>query len=602
MESIRRALRPLPSLLIFLSVFLLFVAERLVGEGDARTPVLVAAGLSFVIGVALRLAFRAGAPPPARRFTLAQLAAYAGIGVGAALYFAHLAVDDKQDERLRAMALVASLLVLFIHLVTLGALELVGGRMREAGFVEMLRVRQATATAVTVSFALSALVFLSFAANQRDFRTDLSYGAPTTPSAATRSLLEASQREVEVFLFFERGSPVLTEVGDYFDALSAKGVTTRVLDQALDPELAKELKVSRNGTIALKSGERSQTFFVGSDRDAARRKLGKFDEEIRSRLSKLTRDEKTVYFTVGHGERDAKRGKKEERPGAERFGKLIEALNAKTKKLGLAEGLGSAVPDDADLVIVHGPTSAFLPEEAATLKAYVERGGALMLLLDPRSEHGLDAVLEVLGLKASAAEVLNDKEYVRMSHTDADHAVIFSTSFTSHRAVRALNEARGRAALLFLQAGHLERAAEKTKAKVTFIARSRAGTFPDADGDRAFDDGEEKRGVLDLAAAVELAREGGEEARAIVVADSDVLADQLTQNEANAAFGYEGLLWLLRDDVTSGSVESNEDVPIRHTRDEDTLWFYGTTFAAPLAVLALGLTFIRVKRRRRRSA
>jgi hypothetical protein len=43
---------------------------------------------------------------------------------------------------------------------------------------------------------------------------------------------------------------------------------------------------------------------------------------------------------------------------------------------------------------------------------------------------------------------------------------------------------------------------------------------------------------------------------------------------------------------------SEEDVPIRHSRDEDALWFYGTVFAAPVLVLVFGLWYVRRKRSR----
>jgi hypothetical protein len=58
---------------------------------------------------------------------------------------------------------------------------------------------------------------------------------------------------------------------------------------------------------------------------------------------------------------------------------------------------------------------------------------------------------------------------------------------------------------------------------------------------------------------------------------------------------------LLRDDQggDAGSVTVNDDVPIRHTRDEDTAWFYGTILAGPAAVLAIGLTTLKLRRRKK---
>lgn len=597
--ALRRVLSPLPSRLVLVSLAALFVAERVLGDEGAQTVGRGVAALLFFGGVALHLFFRRGAPPAGGRYSTAILLSYAGLACGALLYALHVSLAEQPEDPLGGYALVASLVVFVTHTGILLAIELTGAPMRAAGFVEMRRVKQAAGTAATLAFAFGGLALLNVAAAKVEWRKDLSFAAPTSPSHATLSLLEASERDVELFLFFEKGSPVLTELGDYFDGLEKAGAKMTVLDQALDAGLAKDLKVSRNGTVAFRSGERSETWYVGTDRDAARRKVRKIDEEVRTRLSKLTRDAKTLYFTTGHGERGERAAKPGERAAASTFAKLAKALNAKIKPLGLREGLGAKIPDDADAVIVHGPESKFLPGEVEALKAYVESGGSVMLLLEPGTDHGLEPVLEVLGVEGPTAPLLNEQEFVRRTHTNADHAFLFAASFASHKSVKALNDARGRVALLFLRAGELGRA-NGSKAKVTFIARSRSGTFADENDNGRFDEGEAKK-VRDFAAAAEVPVEGKPEARGIVVADSDVLSDALLITEANAAFGYEAVLWLLRDDAAGGAVDMDDDVPIVHTRDEDSFWFYGTTVVAPALVLLAGLLFVRSRRRRRTS-
>jgi hypothetical protein len=601
-EPTGRALSPLPARIVLVALAAFVVAER--GWGSDEQPLLYfdvffAAALGVAAGLALL--WRGGGSKDAARYATAVVLTIAGMACALGLYaLAELLTKNEAEGDVAGFALVASLSLFAIHAAILVAIELVGAPMRASGFVETRRVKQAASTAAMVAFAVTGLALLNVAAVKMDKRWDLSLATRTRPTDATLSLLKASEREVELYLFFEKGSPVLTELGDYFDALTQAGMKRTVLDQALDAELAKELKVSRNGTVALKSGDRSETWFVGTDRDAARRKLRKVDEEIRTRLSKLTRDAKTIYFTTGHGERGDRAAKKGARPAGSALAKLTKSLNAKVKKLGLAEGLGTKVPDDADVVVVLGPTSGFLEGEAQSLAAWVDAGGALLIAVDPGVEHGLDDVLERLGVEAEGVPLVNDKEFVRRSHTDADHEFLFAASFASHKAVKALNDARGRVALLFLRTGALNRAKVEgdPKPKVTFIARSRKDTFADKNGDRKHQP-DEKRAVKNYAAAVERPSSGEADARAVVVADSDVLGDALVVAEANTAFAYESMLWLLRDDAAGGAVESDEDVPIVHTRDDDALWFYGSTFVAPGLVLFVGLMIVRRRRRRR---
>jgi hypothetical protein len=599
--AVSRALSPRPTRLVYVALALFFVGERVVGEGTSRLLLDGFALVFFLAAFAWVLVTSRAAPAAARSYGTAVLLGYVGLGVGGLLYsaFAWLAEAETPDPAAPYLQ-IASLILLVGCTGVLAAIEMSGTPMRAAGFVEMPRVREAAGTAATLALALAGLIFLNAAFARDDLRKDFSLSGPSSPSDATLSLLQARTEPVEVFLFFEKGSPALTLLGDYFEGLAVAGASKRVLDQALDAELAKELKVSRNGTIAFRSEKRSETWYIGSERDAVARKLSKLDTEVLKRLTKLARDQKNVYFTRGHGERGTRASKPGERPGAATINKLAGVLNVRVKNLGLAEGLGNKIPDDADVVVVHGPTGRFVPGEVQALKSYVEDGGALLLLLDPGVDTGLDEVLELLGVEARGAPLANDREFVRRSHTAADHVFLFSNSFASHKAIKTLNDARSQVALLFLEAQGIERL-EDAKAKVTLIARSRKDTFEDANNNRRFDKGEERK-VFAFAAASELRLEGREnDARAVIVGDSDTLSDLLAVTETNAAFGYEALLWLLRDDQIGGAAPLDEDVPIVHTRDDDAMWFYGSTVVAPGLVLALGLAVVRARRRRRGS-
>lgn len=615
----QRIIAAWPNLLAGLALLLAFVALRLLDEG-ARTVGLVAAAVAVVGALFGRVRGRLGADAVGQRYalwaTLPDVLTAVGIGLCA---WAILADD--------APALV---LPLGVGAAVLGgaqvlALEIVTAPMRANAFIDLRRVQAALNTATTLVLALAGLGALCFAIDKLDVRRDFSFAAPTSPSAATLSLIDAAQCPAAdggeskgrptVYLFFERGNAALGEVRDYFDALADHGVTIVTQDAAVDPALAKKMKVSKNGTVGLRCGERSETWQVGEDREDASKKLGKLDEELRTRLAKVTKDPVTVYFTVGHGERSfddaAKPG---ERVTARSFKKLVEGTNAKVKKLGLADGLSKEVPADAALVALVGPTQPLLDEEVAALKAYVERGGSLLVMVDPPTPStegaaagaaaSLEALWAALGVSVGTHEVLNDKAYVKETGSKADHAFVFSASFGSHKSVKTLSGARGKAALLFKQTGVVEKRGKegaKDGPKISMLARSAAASFVDSNGDRAFTEGSESRAIVDLAAAVELpAAAEAKEGRAVVLGDSDVLADFLIVNsEANQVFGYELLVWLLRDDdKIVGDAPGSGDVRILHTRDQDKLWFYGTVFLAPLALAGVG-GFVGLRRRRR---
>lgn len=600
-----KSLSPVPSYLVAASVLLLFVAGRMLAAGAGQTAVYVLAVLAFLGGALWRALLWKRSAGEARRVNALLLVIYGALLVAALLWLQSLRVDTgtRAAGEVSAMWLIGSVSLFAIALSALATLELVLVSMRRANFVEKLRVTQALGAGLALAFAIVGLGLVNWAANYEDIRKDLSYGAPTRPTDATLSLVQASGNPVQVWLFFAKGSPVLAEVRDYFEALAKAGAQLTINDQALDIELAKSLGVSRNGTIALKAGERAENWYLGEDRMEARRHVRDLENGMRERIGKITRESRRIYVTYGHGERMEGREGQAGRPAASQMHQLAKAVNGKIKKLGVAEGFASGVPADAELVLVHGPTQPFLSAEVDQLLAYLERGGSLMLLLDPNTDHGLDRVLARLGVKTVGKTLANEREYVRQTNTKADHGFLYSRSFVNHRAVRSLGESVRNAALLVRDAGALVRDEAGAKdARVTFLARTRPFTFEDLNGNWEFDEKAEKRGLYELVAAVEVPVADGREARAIVVSDSDVLADGMVNNEGNASFGLDSQLWLLHDDAVSGNVAGADDVPIRHTRDQDTLWFYASTFAVPVLLLVFGLGSIRARARKRSAA
>ena len=165
--------------------------------------------------------------------------------------------------------------------------------------------------------------------------------------------------------------------------------------------------------------------------------------------------------------------------------------------------------------------------------------------------------------------------------------------------------------MLLLSAGELERipaadgaagAFGKGSPRVTVTMRSRPTSFVDVKSNRTFDDKIEKRSVLNFAAVIEQPIDDTKSARALLVSDSDAFADGLLPNEANQAFAYEAMAWLVRDYKIGCALNIDDDVPIFHTQDEDTVIFYGTTVAAPMLVALIGLLVMRRRRARRRQS
>ena len=162
--------------------------------------------------------------------------------------------------------------------------------------------------------------------------------------------------------------------------LLAAGVLLLGIVVAIDPETrpgeAIAAGVTTVGTVVYQMGDKKQNSTGTTERD------------VSTALVKLTRPEKKVYFTTGHGER---RLDGFDQQDYSQIKAALERDNFKTDTLNLITT--RSVPDDAAEVIVAGPTNPFLPEEKDALRAYLDGGGKLFLLVGPGSKADFNDLL-----------------------------------------------------------------------------------------------------------------------------------------------------------------------------------------------------------------
>lgn len=483
--------------------------------------------------------------------------------------------------------------------------------MWRAGILEARRVREALRAGLSLGLALSFLVVASYLATRHDVQKDLAYFRAARPGSAAVAAVKRLEEPVEVVLFWPKANEVLDHVRGYFAELERQtdNLKVTVADRLLNPALAKEHKVRQDGTVVIAQGDKSERWRLGVKLTSSRRDLAKMDGEFNKRLARVAQAQRFAYLVTGHGELNDPQSQADS-PGAERDRTLRQVLawqGYKDKVLGLSEGLGSKVPDDAGMVLVLGPRAPLLPEEEGTLIRYVEGGGRLLLALDPDGgDPPPRKLLAALGLELDRSVLTNDKLFLRRRFDVSDRQLLLTNSFSSHPSVRTLSKESRNVAVVVDRAGSLRRKEgdEVKGRKVDFTVRSMPDTWADLDGDRSFDEDAEKRKIYHLAAAVELPRpegaaEDAEGGRAVVLADGDVLSDELLNIRGDLLMAADVLRWLQGEEDAAGTVESEEDVPVEHSSEGDALWFHGTVFALPLAVLLLGLGYVRRSRRRR---
>jgi ABC-type uncharacterized transport system involved in gliding motility auxiliary subunit len=243
-----------------------------------------------------------------------------------------------------------------------------------------------------VVVVLGILVAVNYLSNRRNKRWDLTANKQYSLSEQTVKLLRGLDAPVKFLVFdketeFDRFRPRLTSY-----AYESGNVAVEYIDADKRPVQARQYNVETYGTVVIEYKGRTER--VTSDTE----------QELTNGLIKVvTGQQKKVYFTQGHGEKNTDSS---ERNGYKTISDVLGRDNYGVAKVVLVQS--QDVPADASVLVVAGPTSDLLPPEGEMLKRYLARGGHLLVLLDPpEPKSGPMPVLEGL-LKEWAIEAGND--------------------------------------------------------------------------------------------------------------------------------------------------------------------------------------------------
>ena len=237
--------------------------------------------------------------------------------------------------------------------------------------LELFRRRQArygTLATTSVLLALAVLVGANWVLARQNQRWDLTAGRQYSLSDQTVRILESLESPIRVLVFdtegaFQRFRDRLAEYEYISDEVSLE-----YIDIDRDPVLARQYEVQSYGTVVFDYNGRIER--VVSDQE----------QDLTNGLIKAVEgEERNVYFLTGHGERNPT--DTEQRTGYSSLADALRRDNLSVDTLNLVE-VGE-VPADAAAVVAAGGTNDLLPAEIDLLRGYLDRGGALLALIDP---------------------------------------------------------------------------------------------------------------------------------------------------------------------------------------------------------------------------
>jgi ABC-type uncharacterized transport system involved in gliding motility auxiliary subunit len=469
---------------------------------------------------------------------------------------------------------------------------LIGGLVLIAAFVLTNRTgvartfsgKATTFYAVTVvagALLIGALAAGNYVAVQKKATWDVTANKLYTLAEDTTKTVTGLKDEVKITAFYgaqDQAYPSAKNLFDRYQSMSDK-VKVEFVDPYANPQLVKDKDIRENGARIIVSAGRNEA-----------RVNGPTEEGLTNGILKVLRSrEKIVYFTKGHGEANPEDESTETGYGAMSKKMQDEGLRVKTLQLAT-----EAIPEDAAAVVVLGPRSAFFQPEVDALRAFVDRGGSMMVALEPgvqdpvlqklMEDYGyvydnaliVDPVSRILGGGAAIPVV---QKYVQHAITeDFDLATLFPTA----RPVVSRGDANPRP---------------------TVIATSNPSAWGETNltnPQASYDEGE-KRGELGIVAVSERtqkdAKEDAKASRIIAAGDSEFANNKFMKMGGNSDLFLNMMNWMTsQDDRITIRPKQREASRLLLTENQTRFLNIFSLNALPMLVLAAGLSVWLVRR------
>ena len=457
---------------------------------------------------------------------------------------------------------------------------------------------------LAAALGLALFVEVNYLACLRHEALDWSRGAVFTLSARTAEVLAGLERDVVLTALVSEGlegaglqrDELLRRLLDRYAAASPR-VRVRFLDPDREPAAFAEtvrrhaFVLGRAGAgpgsleqgVLVEAGERiafrslEELFPPAADRDRSSSVPVAVEAQLTAAILQVAATERPVVcLTTGHGEWDLAGPEAEE---------LLRAhLESEAYEVRTLDPAGDAEAERCAALVIGGPSRAFLPREVERLRARLETGGRLLVLLDAATDErhepaaALGPLLERAGVAVSRTAVRETDESRRYEPGTA--TLVVGSVAEAFERTRPL---AGRPVAL-LQAAGLRRTGPTSRA-VPLVTASASQAVDDWDGPAA------------LALATELEAGGG---RLVVFGGSTVLfLPFVARTEtANLALVLEATAWLV-DRPAALALPPVQAERVRLFLEPGTLRFlwWWLVVAMPVGAALAGLLVLRARRR-----
>jgi len=435
---------------------------------------------------------------------------------------------------------------------------------------------------------VAVAVAVAFLSTRFAFVQDWSRARSASLGEASVTLLHSLDAPVEVISYARRQSGLRAVIADFVERYRRikPDISLRFVDPDEDPNAMRAAGITVDGELALRYRQRGEPLKVLSE------------AEFSNALLRLSRThERIVAFLEGEGERQPL-GK----ANAD-LGQFVGALADRgLRAVPLPLANTGKVPENTDLLVIANPQANVPAAVAGALVDYLDRGGALLWLVEPGENAGLDELAKTLGIRVLPGTIvdgsgqafgLGDPSFVPLS-AYPKHAItrdfVLTTLFPQPAALAQLADTRWDMQPILRssdkswnETGHIPKAGENAD---TIRQDAEAGEIP---------------GPLDLGFALTRVspRPDKREQRAVVLGDGDFLSNSFLGNGGNRELGQRVFDWLLGDDAQIAVADkAAADRTLDFSENQLSLLSAVFLLVLPLLLVGSGLLIWWCRRRR----
>lgn len=240
---------------------------------------------------------------------------------------------------------------------------------------------------------ISIIGIVNFLASRHTFRMDLSETSRFTLADQTSKVLAGLDREIKITGFTQTGTRNEVKMKDLLDTYAHQSsmISYDLIDPDKKPAIAKNYGITQYDTLVLESGKQ----------EAQVKNLS--EQELTNAIIRVSKDGKQkLLFLKDHEEHPLdgtdKNGYSIAKETLQNQGYDVDELSL------LSEG---SVPEDTRVLIIAGPQKPLLPREIGAIRAYLEKAGKLLVMVDPQTNTHLEDFLAEWGLRLGKGVVID---------------------------------------------------------------------------------------------------------------------------------------------------------------------------------------------------